>query len=219
MATQNWSRLIQLSIVFVVLGSVGPFVAAASAQTPDGMTPAVETVCDTAHLSGAVWGLCNAYCEAMDCDFSAPAASPKACNSILARFLRHSGGTPPPCVPAPDLDGDGVPNVDDNCSSDPNPDQADFDKDGVGDLCDNCPLFSNPDQNNSDGDSLGDVCDNCPDLTNENQMDSDGNGLGDVCDAPACVPDAGTCKYDSDCCDGLVCGIILGSPDGFCLAN
>jgi Bacterial Ig-like domain (group 1)/Thrombospondin type 3 repeat len=43
-----------------------------------------------------------------------------------------------------DTDGDGVPDADDNCPSDPNPDQADSDGDGVGDaceeeLCSNCP--------------------------------------------------------------------------------
>jgi len=46
------------------------------AQTPDGQTPAEETVCD--HESGAAFGLCNAYCEAMDCDSANPQASATA---------------------------------------------------------------------------------------------------------------------------------------------
>jgi hypothetical protein len=41
--------------------------------------------------------------------------------------------------PGGDLDGDGVPNAEDNCPTVPNPDQADFDGDGVGDACDLCP--------------------------------------------------------------------------------
>ena len=41
---------------------------AAIAQTPDWMTPAVETICD--NESGAAYGLCNAYCEAMDCELA-----------------------------------------------------------------------------------------------------------------------------------------------------
>jgi hypothetical protein len=45
-----------------------------------------------------------------------------------------------------DSDGDGWPDVVDNCPSIPNPDQADTDGDGVGDACDNCPLVANPDQ-------------------------------------------------------------------------
>lgn len=40
-----------------------------------------------------------------------------------------------------DVDGDGSPNLDDNCPSDPNPDQADLDGDGLGDVCDRCPDF------------------------------------------------------------------------------
>jgi hypothetical protein len=36
----------------------------------------------------------------------------------------------------PDLDGDGVPNQDDSCPTQANPDQADADHDGLGDACD-----------------------------------------------------------------------------------
>jgi hypothetical protein len=38
-----------------------------------------------------------------------------------------------------DDDGDGIPNVADNCPRVPNPDQADRDGDGIGDVCDPCP--------------------------------------------------------------------------------
>ena len=51
-------------------------------------------------------------------------------------------------VAAPDTDGDGVPNPDDNCLETENPGQEDADGDGVGDACDNCPLVANPDQGN-----------------------------------------------------------------------
>src|SRR5262249_14691769 len=39
---------------------------ASSAKTPDDMPPSQEQVCSG--LQGAAFGLCNAYCEAQDCD-------------------------------------------------------------------------------------------------------------------------------------------------------
>jgi hypothetical protein len=65
----------------------------AFAQTPDGDTPSVELVCDG--QVGAAFGLCNAYCEAMDCDYVTPQASEKACNKVLDRFTQLSGAMPP----------------------------------------------------------------------------------------------------------------------------
>ena len=44
--------------------------------------PTEESVCDG--LSGAAFGLCNAYCEAMDCDSEAPNANETACLKVLA---------------------------------------------------------------------------------------------------------------------------------------
>jgi hypothetical protein len=49
----------------------------------------------------------------------------------------------------PDRDGDGVPDIEDNCPSTPNPGQEDTDGDGVGDHCDNCYLTPNRDQANT----------------------------------------------------------------------
>jgi hypothetical protein len=65
------------------------------AQTPDGQTPAEETVCD--HESGAAFGLCNAYCEAMDCDSANPQASATACAKVKAKFTNITGRTSLPC--------------------------------------------------------------------------------------------------------------------------
>jgi len=64
--------------------------------TPDGQPPSEETVCDS--LDGVLFGLCNAYCEAMDCDSPQPQASPTACSRVLDNFKKHSGGQIPPCV-------------------------------------------------------------------------------------------------------------------------
>jgi len=66
-----------------------------------------------------------------------------------------------------DVDGDGVPNADDNCPWIPNPDQLDTDGDGDGDVCDD----------DDDGDGIDDTADDCP-LTAE---DFDGIDDADGC--------------------------------------
>ncbi len=84
---RNILGLISVSILFFLGSGVG------LAQTPDGETPAVETICDT--QAGAAFGLCNAYCEAMDCESSAPQASENACNRVLDKFTQITGAMPP----------------------------------------------------------------------------------------------------------------------------
>lgn len=83
----------------LVLGT-GP----ALAKTPDGKTPAEETVCDGE--IGAGFGLCNAFCEAMDCDLlpifggdgdPLPNASEKACLRTLDNYIKLTGNTAFPC--------------------------------------------------------------------------------------------------------------------------
>ena len=63
------------------------------AQTADGETPAVEDVCDG--LSGRAYGLCNAYCEAMDCESADPQASDEACDKVLGNLMALTGEEPP----------------------------------------------------------------------------------------------------------------------------
>lgn len=75
--------------------------------------------------------------------------------------------------PPGDRDGDGVPDLEDNCPMAVNSDQADADGDGVGDACDNCPAAVNPDQIDTDGDLVGDACDACP-VDPSNDADGDG---------------------------------------------
>lgn len=109
---------------------------------------------------------------------------------------------------ADDSDGDGIPDVVDNCPFVANPDQADTNGNGIGDVCegdfdgdgipdetDNCPTTPNFDQQDIDGDGEGDACDddidndgiensddNCPYVQNPSQEDSDDDGVGDVCE-------------------------------------
>jgi len=74
------------------------FAGAAAAQTPDGSPPSQETVCDG--QTGAAYGLCTAFCEAMDCDSDDPQASQTACDKVGAKFLTITGQAPPCVVPA-----------------------------------------------------------------------------------------------------------------------
>jgi hypothetical protein len=71
---------------------------AAMAQTPDGETPAEETACD--NETGAAFGLCNAYCEAMDCESDAPQASETACSKVRDKFTQITGRDFPCEAPA-----------------------------------------------------------------------------------------------------------------------
>jgi hypothetical protein len=83
-----------------------------------------------------------------------------------------------------DGSGDAIPNSD-AC---PNP-PADSDGDGTPDVFDNCPLAANPAQADADGDGHGDACDNCPTTLNPDQQDSDADSIGDPCDPTPLPPD------------------------------
>lgn len=63
------------------------------AQTWDGVTPAEELVCDG--LPGREFGLCNAYCEALDCDSQLEPA--QACDALRDNFYRATGSSAFPC--------------------------------------------------------------------------------------------------------------------------
>lgn len=71
----------------------------------------------------------------------------------------------------PDVDEDGVIDLEDNCVSVSNTDQTDLDKNDLGDACED-----------HDGDSVIDSEDNCPEHANRLQKDADGDGIGDECD-------------------------------------
>ena len=100
-------------ILFLTLSLLCIGAGAALAQTPDHMPPARETVCD--NETGAAYGLCNAYCEAMDCELAndsdpltEPKASSTACNKVKTKFQNITGRDVPcelscPCLGIPEF--------------------------------------------------------------------------------------------------------------------
>ena len=82
MRMQPMRRLI-LILAAVMLGLS---TSAALAKTSDGETPAVETWCD--QFEGAAFGICNAYCEAQDCDAQDPQSV--SCDQLAGNFLKKT---------------------------------------------------------------------------------------------------------------------------------
>ncbi len=80
-------------LALLVVGSLISW-SSIHAKTPDGKPPSEETVCDGE--TGAAFGLCNAYCEAMDCDSPNHQASDTGCAQVKANFMRKTG-RPLPC--------------------------------------------------------------------------------------------------------------------------
>jgi len=102
-----------------------------------------------------VWIGNSALCFGIACD-----------PTVAGRVFRLRNGTAdnfdaqllvyPTLTNETDTDGDGIPDLVDNCVSIPNADQLDSDCDGVGDVCDSCPDTFNPCQ-----DTTLDRCGQC----------------------------------------------------------
>jgi hypothetical protein len=116
-----------------------------------------------------------------------------------------------------DSDGDGRPDVEDNCPLTWNLNQMDTDGDGIGDACDDdddndciadvqdtAPLVRQPAGPDTDNDGIPDACDgdadddgvpnaqdNCPLDPNNDQADEVDDGVGDVCTPPVAPGDGG----------------------------
>jgi len=87
-----------LTLLFALLPICTGAGAALAQGTPDFMTPHQETICDSE--TGAAFGLCNAYCEAMDCDSANRQATETACTKVKTKFTNITG-RPLPCETCP----------------------------------------------------------------------------------------------------------------------
>lgn len=99
----------------------------------------------------------QAYCTCPDM-YCAPVASGAEDSDGDGLVDSHD---PCPDDPLNDADKDGVCDSDDKCPG--FSDEADRDGDGWPNMCDNCEFIGNEAQYDRDGDSEGDACDPCPD--------------------------------------------------------
>lgn len=101
-----------LTLTFcLLLLTAGAALAQTPAPIPNGSWPFENTVCDD--QTGAAYGLCLAYCEAMECDLAndlnsetAPNAPFRTCNKVRNVFKRIAGDDMPcecPCWDDPNL--------------------------------------------------------------------------------------------------------------------
>ena len=82
----------------VVLVFAAAALAASPAVAGNGHGRGGDSVCEDAGLIGSAYAACHTYCEALDCDADQHAASDRACERALARFLDLSDGEQPPCL-------------------------------------------------------------------------------------------------------------------------
>jgi len=126
-------------------------------------------------------------------------------------------------VVVPDRDGDGVPDEEDNCPDDPNPDQANSDADAYGDACD-C--------DDEDAEIYPGATERCDGIDNDcDPATADGydeDWLGNLCDGPdsdLCKEGAYNCDSgiqvctdntgdNAEVCDGLDNDCNVDTPDG-----
>jgi hypothetical protein len=148
------------------------------------------------------------------------------------------------CVGPSDSDGDGIPDVDDNCPHRSNAGQQDSDNDGIGNVCDDNP-FIDPTQpsegwgGDSDGDGIPDDEDTSPtggtppQPYDPNTNDSDGDGVPDGSDSDPNDPYVGGgtpgtnptdsavtglyCKQEFGCSgDAVQCAILMFQREEYC---
>jgi hypothetical protein len=97
MRISKWHPLRAAGASLTLILTVAMHPLPAEAERGNGETPEEATVCEAADLDAAAWGLCNAYCEAMDCAGDDPQASDRACERVLENWEKHADGLTIPC--------------------------------------------------------------------------------------------------------------------------
>jgi cysteine-rich repeat protein len=179
-------------LVLAALALSLPAADGASAGARQCSAPAHKSACRDLH--GVLFGLCQAYCEALRCP---NARDRRACEQLRKQYEKASKGAPPPCdeVEEPPVCGDGDVNQEGE--------QCD---DGNNDSCDGCSFDC---RTESCGDGLlcgaeeceaGDVCD-------------DGQFCTEECTCPPPLPppppvfcgDSPAPECGGECPQGLTC--------------
>jgi hypothetical protein len=96
---------------------------------PTGSAPALTKAGNVAHFATEMAG---------DYQLRVAATNPSGDTGALQFPVHVSAGAAAGCLAA-DADGDGIPDLVDNCPNVANPDQKDTDGDGIGDACDGAP--------------------------------------------------------------------------------
>lgn len=133
-------------------------------------------------------------CDSFDAACPSAAEAARVCDQIIGCDSLNEPVVVDP-EPIQDQDGDGIPDVLDNCLNDPlkfepgfcgcNVSDFDLDLDGFPDLClDNCPAIFNPDQLDSNQDGIGDACSVVVVTVELVLFADDGQFLGVVSDNP-----------------------------------
>jgi len=89
-------RKLLISLFAGTLINLALITLASALGTPDGSPPSVEDICS--NETGAGYGLCNAYCEAMDCESTSPSASATACQKVADKYQEVTNNSHPPCA-------------------------------------------------------------------------------------------------------------------------
>lgn len=179
-----------------IVCTVFAFAGLVLGQTPDAQTPSQESVCDG--LSGAAFGLCNAYCEAQDCDVH----ERPSCERLRRNFLRVTGSSIFPCDARC---GDGVVNQEEEECDDGNNESCDgCSPECRREFCGDGVVCASQEEECDDGNTV--ECDGCSPFCSRDRC---GDGIvcpnqgeecepGDVC--PGDDGDERLCNDNCTCC-------------------